>query len=595
MPQIKARIKSLRTILSAEQTEILNTALLSMIPAILTKATGLFYNLLTASFYGTKDLRYNNFLLASTIPDLISNVLISGLLGSIIIPTLIACLRKEGKDSFEKLYNSLLTTILMTFTIVAAITLVFADPILRFGLRYLVTIDTLPSSEEMLQIITLMRLLLLPQIIIAVSAFISSLLNVYNRYLVPQLAPLFFNLGKIFGALIILPIVNFDPAGLVIGVYIGVFFHLLIQIPLFRPLGINIRLIFDSGNKYIKEVLMLSLPRTIALASEYFALTFNSFLAYAVQGIVAFNYANIISLTIPQVFAMPFAVSSFTHLAKHFDEGDENLVHETMLKTFNQMMFLALPFIVTIIVLRVPITRLAFGILPGTRLDLDGTYMIAWILMWFAVGHVFVCGKWFMYRVLYAAKETFWPLVVSVIVFLLTIFLSILFSNLFSHNKDYSVTSTVISVENLTDRVDMSLLPGNVPKPAVGGIALGMTVAYSIEFILLLTVFNYRKYRIPWRKYINSLGIKFIAATFMFVVMYLIYKIWVTISYSVPVSAGAGFTGSTTLNLVILTFITSATSFMVYYLISLLLKVEEIKILKRYLNPIFRLGGVRIN
>jgi hypothetical protein len=58
---------------------------------------------------------------------------------------------------------------------------------------------------------------------------------------------------------------------------------------------------------------------------------------------------------------------------------------------------LALPFIVTLLIMRVPVVRLTFGLKTDTALDLDGTYQIAWVLLWFAVGHVFVIGKWYMY------------------------------------------------------------------------------------------------------------------------------------------------------------------------------------------------------
>jgi peptidoglycan biosynthesis protein MviN/MurJ (putative lipid II flippase) len=220
-----------------------------------------------------------------------------------------------------------------------------------------------------------------------------------------------------------------------------------------------------------------------------------------------------------------------------------------------------------------------FGIIPRTNFTLDDTYQTAWILLWFAVGHIFVCGRWFMYRVFYAIKDTVIPFLISLVSLFLTIIFSILFTNLFSHSNDYAILHTQFSLENFLTR-------GDGPA-SVGGIALGMSLAYTIEFVLMMILFHKRKMRLDFRLLGKTLGRKFIAGGFMFVLMYLMYKTWNALTYALPVSANEGYFGSTTLNLIVLTSITVVTSFIVYYLLCLLLKVEELSV--------FRLGGVRIN
>src|SRR5690606_24721619 len=100
--------------------------------------------------------------------------------------------------------------------------------------------------------------------------------------------------------------------------------------------------------------------------------------------------------------------------------------------------------------------------------------------------------------------------------------------------------------------------------------------------------------KLDFKVLFNSIFRKLIAGSAMFVVMYLVYKTWNVLTYALPVSATFSYRGSTTINLFLLTFITVATSFFVYYLVCLFFRVEELKILKKYLNPIFRIGGVEI-
>lgn len=558
-----------------------------MLPVLLTKITGQLYSLIAASYFGTNDTGWNKFLLASSIPDLISNILITGAIGAVVIPILISAKKREGKEMFLHVYGSMINVALVLFGIVSLFLIVFADQIFPFLLK-LLGAEIPGGPEDIAEIIQMMRVLLLPQLILAVSVFVSNGLNVYNRYIVPQLAPLLFNIGRITAVVILVPLMNYSPWAIVIGVFLGSFLHLLIQLPLAHHVGLRFSLGFDYSNQYIRELIRISIPRTFAVASEHIALTFNDFLAYAVNGVAALNFANSLSLVVPQLFAFTFAYASFTKLSEHFEDGDWANVQSIIIKTMNEMLFLALPFVVTILVLRVPIVRLTFGLLPNTRLDLEGTYQIAWTLMMFAVGHIFVCGKWFMYRVFYANKETKIPLLIAGISLVITIVLGILFTNLFSHNTQYSLSGTHISLNNFLTR--------DTGNPAVGGIALGMSIAYSFEFFALILIFQFYRMKLNLRRLFRGFAKKLVAGAAMGAVMYFMFKTWDIVSFSLPTSTTYNaFTGSTTLNLFFLTIITVVTSFLVYYAVCLLFNVSELKILKKYINPVFRIGGLRID
>jgi len=587
MTLLTKRIKNIQNLLSKEQTEILETALLSMAPIILTKLTGQFFNLLAASYFGTTNPGWNQFNLATSIPDMITNVFLGGSITAIVVPFLIACRKQKGKEEFLKLYSSVINSSIIVLALISFIFALSADFVFPLLLKLLVPNQPVMDPKDLTLVISMMRVLLIPQIILGFSVLISSGLNMYNRYLIPQISGLFFNFGRILGLVILLPIMNFSPWAIVIGVILGSILHLAVQIPLFRQVGLTYTLSL-KWTKELKNIFITGFPRTLALMSENIGLTFNDFLAYSISSgsLASLNYANSLSLVVPSLFAQTFAYAAFTKLSEHFEDNEWSNIVSIIIKSFNEMLFLSLPFIVTLLILRIAVVRLAFGLLPNTHLNLEGTYQIAWVLLWFAVGHIFVMGRWFMYRVFYAAKNTTIPFIISTISLILTIILSVLFTNLFSHSTDYSILGTHITLQNFLTRGD--------GDPAVGGIALGMSVAYTLEFFALFFIFHFTKHKINLGLLLRSMSKKVIAAAIMFTLMYTMYKTWNILTYSLPTSVAGKYTGSTTINLALLTLITVITSFLVYYLICLLLKVEELKILKKYLNPLFKLGGVRI-
>jgi putative peptidoglycan lipid II flippase len=588
MPTVKRGIKKIRTILSQEQTQILETAFWLMLPALLTKIFGQLFQLILSSIYGIEDSRINQFYIANAIPELLTTVLMVGAVGAVIIPVLVTSKSKEGDERFYRVYSSILNLTVLVFAAISALIVIFAGDFIPLALR--IADAQLTSQAELDNIANMMRAMILPQLLLGVSVFMSSGLNIYNRYLIPQLSPLFFNLGRIGAVLVLIPLVNKSPWAIVASVYIGSFLHILVQIPLYLKLKIKYYFIIDFRDPYLKEIWKLGLPRFMVLASDQIGLAVNSFIAAAFNGgPFSLNLAKSIYLVIPSVFGYTFSNASFPTLSRLYIEQNYDKIRYIVHKTLNEIFFMAVPFVVTLMILRVPIVRLIFGLIPGTNLDLIGSYQIAWILLFFSFGLVFITARWFMFSLFYAAKDTLLPSVVSVVSLVSVIGLSILFTNFLSHNPNFAISTIDWNFDNFFSRAE----PPN--RAGIGGISLAMSVVYSIEFIILLLIFNGAKFKLNLKKLIKNLSKKLIAGAIMAIFMYFTYRLWTAISYSSPeASISEGFTGSTTLNILIMTIVTTIPGFLIYYLICLLFNVEELKILKKYLNPIFRIGGLSI-
>src|SRR5205085_1240283 len=97
-----------------------------------------------------------------------------------------------------------------------------------------------------------------------------------RRFLVPALAPIFYNLGIIFGTIFLTPYLGLmAPA---IGVVIGAAAHFLIQYPLSRKLGFHF-IWSIKPNEGVKKIGGLALPRVVDLAFDQIGKTAELFLS----------------------------------------------------------------------------------------------------------------------------------------------------------------------------------------------------------------------------------------------------------------------------------------------------------------------------
>lgn len=585
--RIVGTFRQFRDFLTQEQTEIIRAASLLMIPALLTKITGLLFQLLTSTQLGSSRA-LSEFLFANSLPQLLADVLLTGAISTLVIPIFIQSKDEQGQESFIKFYNTIVNLMLGIFAIISVIVIIFAPQIFPLVLEYVVR----PEPSELAQvnvpqIIDMLRVLMIPQFILGASVFVSAGLNVYNRLFLPQLAPLFYNVGRIFSVLIILPMTDLSPWALVAGVIIGSVLHLIIQIPLARMLGLKWQLYIDFDSKYLRKFLRVAWPRLIAYSADTIGSTVTTLIiaGYQVIFLPVMFYTNSLIYIVPGVIGYAFSVASFATISRYYQKQQYDEINDIIRKIINQILFLSIPVVLTLVILRLPVVRLVFGSLPGTEFDRTDTRMVAWALMFAGIGIIFSASRSYLYRLFYAAQNTSIPMIISMVSLGLNIVLTILFANLFSNMTDFSLGSIVWNPQLLFQKAD--------GLAAVGGVTLAYSTTALIEFLLMLFLIHRYVLEINYKNLYRSALLKLIPTTVTAALMYGMYKLWDTFSF--PIDAPTDYVGSTTLNLLMLTGLTVFSSWMVYFLTCYLLNIEELRILRRVLNPVFRLGGLRIH
>jgi putative peptidoglycan lipid II flippase len=210
---------------------------------------------------------------ANNIPDLLFSLISGGALAFALIPVLSEYIEKKGRKDTWKLFSHVLNITFVVTGILCVIVAIFAKELVawEFGIAPGFT----PEQQEL--VAHLMRINLIATLIFSMSGIIMSGLQAHQHFILTAVAPPLYNIGQIFGALVLAPTVpytimgvslpafGFGIEGLVYGVLVGALFHVLVQIPAliyyqFRwSIGLNFR---HAG---VQRILQLMAPRLVTV------------------------------------------------------------------------------------------------------------------------------------------------------------------------------------------------------------------------------------------------------------------------------------------------------------------------------------------
>ena len=247
------------------------------------------------------------------------------------------------------------------------------------------------------------------------SYVLTAVLESSRRFLIPALAPLFYNIGIILGTLFLAP-----KAGLMApayGVLLGAASHFLIQLPLAVKLGFRFSPIIKLTEE-VKKIGKLALPRILEVSFLQISKTVELFLASLIStaSYTYFTFGNTLQLLPVGLFGTSIAKAALPTLSRQADEPGE--FRKTLFGALYQIVFLILPVSTILIVLRIPLVRLIFG---TDIFSWEATVQTGMVVSAFAVGAVFQAAAALMARGFYALHDTKTPVAISLSAILLII------------------------------------------------------------------------------------------------------------------------------------------------------------------------------
>lgn len=351
---------------------------------------------LLAAYFGageTLDVYYAAFRL----PDFLFATLASLLSIYALMPVLTR-LEHEREGYMLAFMRNALLFFFVAYGVVAGIVFIFAESILR---AIAPGIATDPARFEELVLLT--RIVLLQPMLLGLSNIVSNLTQIRHRFFLYSVSPLLYNVGIIIGITTLYPVLGL--AGLGWGVVIGALLHLLIQLPYFAGEKIHVRLPRNRIYPLLREVLLLSVPRTLALAATQISLlalvAIASFLAAGSISILMFAY-NLQAVPLA-IIGVSYAVAAFPTLSRLHAGGQMKEFKTYVEAAIRHIIFWSIPAILLIIVLRAQLVR---AILGAGLFDWEATRLTAAALALFILSLTAQSLSFLIARAYYAAGNT---------------------------------------------------------------------------------------------------------------------------------------------------------------------------------------------
>jgi putative peptidoglycan lipid II flippase len=552
---VKKLLQSSSNFFTKRQKTILSAAIIIMVTIAASRVLGLVRNRVLANFFSVEDLSV--YFAAFRIPETIFEILVFGTFSSAFIPTFTSYISQGKRKEAWHVASVSLNFAFLIFLIFALIIFLSAQPLYR-------VIAPGFNPQDSLQIANIARVLLIAQGFFVLSYFLTSVLESLQRFLVPALAPLLYNLGIILGAFWLSP--RFGIYGPAIGAVIGAFFHFLIQLPLALRLGFRPKFSLNLSHPGVREIGRLALPRIIELSALQVGKVAELFLASLVStaAYTYYTFANSLALLPIGLFGTSMAKASLPTLSYQSAKGDFKQFSETLVSLINQVVFFVLPCAVFLAVLRIPIVRLVFG---TARFTWASTVQTGYTLSAFCLGIFTQALIYPLTRAFWALHDTKTPVKISMGTITLNIFLGGLFILVFKLQiwtlaLSFSLASLIqmIFLFSFLSRRVPDLNKRKIMMPLLK-ITLSSFASGGLMFFLLKILD-----RSAWDKrlsFLHWVGLK-LPTTFEHFVLDTHY----------------------TFNLILLTALVGLIGLLTYILLVWLLKVEEVSLLKKLIDKI---------
>ncbi len=195
-----------------------------MLAFLISQLTGLAAKILIAGSFSA-GVELDAFTASNRPSETLVTIMAGGILVSSFIPIFVKFLVKEDRRSAWNLASATANLVLVLMSLLAGLAALFAGPIVQ----YILGAGFSPDKQALT--ISLLRIQTISIVFFGLSGLAVGVLNSHQKFLLPALAPAMYQLGQIFGVLVLAP--SMGIYGLAWGVVIGSAINLLIQVPPF--------------------------------------------------------------------------------------------------------------------------------------------------------------------------------------------------------------------------------------------------------------------------------------------------------------------------------------------------------------------------
>ena len=267
--------------------------------------------------------------------------------------------------------------------------------------------------------VRLTRIILPAQIFFYWGAFLSAVQMAHQRFFLPALAPLVYNLGIILGGIILGPVLGIE--GFAWGVLAGALAgNFLLQMPGAVKAGIKFRVRFDLTDPDLIKYVCLTIPLILGLgltfSNEVFFRFFGSFLGEG--GTASINYALRTMMIIVAVFGQASGVAFFPFISQLAVEKK----YERMTVLLNTVLTKIALYLLPLSGIMIVLAHETIGVLfQHGKFDAASTSATAPVLSVYLLGAFGFSAVMIINRSFYAMQNTLLPMIVSTVAAVLSL------------------------------------------------------------------------------------------------------------------------------------------------------------------------------
>ena len=373
----------------ARLTRVARASLLVSAFFAIDKLLGMFRQVVIARQFGVS-AELDAFNAANNIPDLLFALIAGGALAIALIPVLTETLDLSGREAMWRLFSRVANWAFLITAGVAVIVYFAAEPIVQ------AEIGVAPGFTPEMQalVVDLMRLNLVATLLFSLSGLMMAGLQSNQHFFLPALAPVMYDVGQIFGALVLapstpisigpitLPAFGLGVNGLVYGVILGAGLHLLTQVPGLFRYRFRWSPVLNTADLGLHKVARMMGPRilTIAAFNLVFVATDNLASRLEVGSVTALVYGWLIMQVPETLLATAIGTALLPTLSEQFARREPAQFEASLARANRALLALTLPITLILCLTLYPLVEAVFG------LDAEATRLVVQTAQAFLLG-----------------------------------------------------------------------------------------------------------------------------------------------------------------------------------------------------------------
>ena len=426
----------------------MKTSYILMIITILSKVFGLLREKALAYFFGV-GMVADIFLIAFQLPMTFTNV-ISGAVANGYIPMYDKIKEREDKKNADAFTANLSNIILIVFTIVTILSIIFARPLVKLMAEGF-------SGEKLELAIFVSRVAMLSIAVTAVSSIYKAYLQIYEKFIISVLHSIIMNIIIIISMGLAYKMgINY----LAIGILVAFVFQYAIFILPIKRLGYKHSLKIDF-NDDMKMMFVSILPILISTSAIEINFMISRSIASGAYtgGISILNYAYKLQSFVTGIVVTSIITATYPKLANFGSKKDYSNLKSALSEGLSNMLLLVVPAAFGLYIFSFPIVNLLF---VGGEFSVDDAKITAIVLSFFAFGVIGIGVREIISRVFYSLGDNKTPVINSVVIVGINIILAFLLSKIMGIRGIALATSISFIVGAITLYFSSIKLIGNV-------------------------------------------------------------------------------------------------------------------------------------